>query len=450
MFSNVYQLQAGEYLTINMSGAMKKTTWYRVPEEGGALKLSGKAAAERFYELLYDSVRLHLRADVQVGSCLSGGLDSSALVMLMADQLGKTGNGDNLNTVTARFEGTAVDETKYADMVAKAARARSHAARPRAEDILQEVSDVIWHQDEPYGSTSIHAQWHVFARAKEQGLKVMLDGQGADELMAGYHGVYDFHFAQLVRQWRLIAAVALAAQRTQRLGVPFAPQLARGILQAADVAPTAFRVPLRFLAGHAKRALSSSVLHSGPWLREEGFALPDKIPSVWDQAIADAGYPPATDINTLCRSLIGPGNVRTLLHFEDRNSMAHGVEARVPFLDHPLVEFAIGLGSDHKLVNGWTKWVLREAMKNTLPEEVRMRKDKLGFATPESSWMCGPLRSEIAAAVETTVALFPDLFNQKNLLAFTDQVLSGLRPFDNAVWRVACFGIWARKFGVTL
>jgi len=445
-FSDVSQILPGEWLKIDATGEITTGRWYQLPEPG-SLRLSKVEASEQFLALLQDSVRIHLRADVEVGSCLSGGLDSSTLVMLMAEQLEKLGSGGNLNAVTARFEGTAVDETKYADMVSAAAKARSHAARPRPEDIMQEAADIVWHQDEPYGSTSIHAQWHVFAAARANGLKVMLDGQGADEILAGYHGAYDVRFAELLRQWKLAAAYILASRRAAWLGVPISAQMASGASRLTASAPAPLRIPLTMMAGFARKSRASQI-STEPWLRYSGFGLSQPY-SVFDRALADADLPPANDIANLCLALTQVGNVRMLLHWEDRNSMAHGVEARVPFLDHPLVEFAIAIGGEHKLVDGWTKWVLRSAMKNRLPEEVRLRKDKLGFATPEAAWLRGPLRKSILDAIDATRNRFPEQFSQSGLDAIVDDMLERRRTLDFTPWRVACFGIWAERFGAS-
>ncbi len=448
MFADVVQLLPGEWREVRFDGTTESGCWYKLPEPG-SLRISDEEASQQFLHLLQDSVRLHLRADVEVGSCLSGGLDSSTLVMLMSEQLGKLGSASKLNAVTARFEGTEVDETVFADAIASAAQARSHAARPRPDDIMREAEDVVWHQDEPYGSTSIHAQWHVFSVAHANNLKVMLDGQGADEILAGYHGAYDVRFAELLRQWRLTAAYILATRRSQWLGVPVSTQLASGAARLAADSSASIRVPLGIAANLArKRRATTSNFSNEPWLETRSFGAPQAY-SVFDRALADAKLPPATDIASLCNALTQVGNVRMLLHWEDRNSMAHGVEARVPFLDHPLVEFAIAIGGEHKLVDGWTKWVLREAMKDRLPDKVRLRKDKLGFATPEAAWLKGPIRGPILDAIEATRRKFPEHFLASGTKALASDMLDGRRPIDFTLWRIACFGIWSEKFGTS-
>jgi len=143
-------------------------------------------------------------------------------------------------------------------------------------------------------------------------------------------------------------------------------------------------------------------------------------------------------------------NLQMLLHWEDRNSMAHSIEARVPFLDHPLVEFSLALGNAHKMVGGETKRVLRQAMHGTLPEVVRLRQDKLGFATPETAWLRGPLRAAITETIEGTLRRYPSLLNAGGTRALVADMLDGRRSLDFTVWRIASLGIWGERFAVTL
>jgi asparagine synthase (glutamine-hydrolysing) len=448
LFADVSQLLPGTWMEIDLpSRTFRQGEWYKLPP-AGTIHLSAEDASARFLDLLQESVRFHIRADVEVGSCLSGGLDSSALVTLMAKHLESQHGGHRQNTVTACFEGTHVDETCYADAVREATGVRAHAVRPRAEDIMQDVRRIVWHQDEPYGSLSIHAQYHVFAEARANNLKVMLDGQGADEILAGYHGVYDLQLAHLLKSWRMVAALRLAAQRKAMLGVPLRSQAQGAAQELSRFGNAPVRATLGLGARLRRKMRSACGISTEPWLEADAFGISGNH-DVFGRAFSDASMEPPTDIASLCVGMATAGNLRMLLHWEDRNSMAHGVEARVPFLDHPLVEFAIGLGSDHKLVDGWTKWILRDAMKDKLPDFVRLRRDKLGFATPEAVWMRGPLRNEIAAAIEDTQRRFPEQFRTGATAAMAADMFEGRRPVDFSLWRLACFGIWAECFGAT-
>jgi asparagine synthase (glutamine-hydrolysing) len=167
-----------------------------------------------------------------------------------------------------------------------------------------------------------------------------------------------------------------------------------------------------------------------------------------DTAAAHRGLPAANDLASLCVMMTFASNLQMLLHWEDRNSMAHGIEARVPFLDHPLVEFSLALGNRHKIVGGATKTVLRRAMASVLPRQILDRHDKLGFATPEQVWFRDPLRGAIEDGIETTLKLYPYLMNASGVRSRAAAMLDGRAPVDFWLWRVVNLGIWGKRFGI--
>ena len=277
----------------------------------------------------------------------------------------------------------------------------------------------------------------VFAEAHRAGLKVMLDGQGADEQLAGYHALFPYYFASLIRHRHFIALLRAMVERRQWHGVPLRQQA------------RAFLVPLlpQRLAQLLRRQRQTLGMHN--WI--DGEALrPHLGRSAFETARKHIGRPPIDGIGDVCVVLTQSSGLSMLLHWEDRNSMAHGIEARVPFLDHRLVEFAIALGDRHKMVGGDTKRVLRCAMDGILPDKVRYRRDKLGFTTPEEHWFRGPLRELVRAGIEQTLALYPALFNRKGVEAHAADMLEGRRPVDFSLWRIISLGIWGRLFGVTV
>ena len=184
------------------------------------------------------------------------------------------------------------------------------------------------------------------------------------------------------------------------------------------------------------------------WLNGEGLRS-ELSRSAFETARERIDRPPIQSIGDLCVVLTQSSNLAMLLHWEDRNSMAHGIEARVPFLDHRLVEFTLALGDRHKIVGGDTKRVLRRAMSGILPPRVRTRRDKLGFATPEEVWFRGQLREAVLAGVEDTLARYPGLLNERGVRAHVASMLDGGRPVDFSVWRLINLGIWGRKFAVS-
>lgn len=440
MFEGVVQLRGGECAIVeagtNGPPDIRIRRWYALMDPNRRLALSEAEAAEQFRALLTDAVRIHLRSDVPVGSCLSGGLDSSSIVCLMTEMLGSQGSGNRVSTVSACYSDKSVDEKPFMDAVVAQTHANPHFIFPRAEDLFARASDITWHQDEPFGSTSIFAQWCVFEEAKRSGIKVMLDGQGADEQLAGYHSGFPFYLAHLLRSGRWLTMAQTFRERSRVHGAPLSEQIKRMI------APL---LPAR-LAGVLRRQRRALVDHD--WLGSPERYEADSL-SALETAGSLLGLSPATDIATYCYTLTFASNLQMLLHWEDRNSMAHSVEARVPFVDHRLVEFSLMLGNDHKIVGSETKRVLRRAMARILPEAVLNRQDKLGFATPEHSWFRTTLKPAIRDGVEATLARYPDLFNAAGTRQFATDMLDGDRPVDFALWRIVNFGIWGERFSLS-
>jgi len=435
MFDGVEQLLGGEWMSVDASGGRLQTLrrrWYPVP--GKRIRVTQKQAAEKFHDLLSDAVRLHLRSDVPVGSCLSGGLDSSSIVCLMA---GMMPDGQRVNTVSACYSEKSVDEKPFMDIAATASGSMPHFVFPKPEDVFQTASDITWHQDEPFGSTSVFAQWCVFAEARKIGVKVMLDGQGADEQLAGYHTGFAHYLANLIKTGHLLKAGQTIAGRRNLHGASVATQLMR---LAPQLLPAALAAPLR------KRYQR---LTKGDWLETDLIAKHGNPEGALASSARRLGLDEPRDVAGLCEVMTFGSNLQMLLHWEDRNSMAHAIEARVPFLDHPLVEFSLALGNEHKFDGAETKKVLREGMADVLPDEIRNRHDKLGFATPEQVWFRGPLRGEITDGVEATLRRFPDLLDAKATRNLRDQMLSGSMPIDFTLWRIVNLGIWGERFGVT-
>jgi asparagine synthase (glutamine-hydrolysing) len=440
LFEGIGQLRGGECARLELQRwrlgeELPVRRWYQILEPG-TLAIDEREAAERFAALLAQSVHLHLRSDVPVGTCLSGGLDSSSIVCLMARELAAEGNGARINTVSACYAEKAVDERPFMEAVVRDAQCLPQWCYPRVDDAFAQAERITWHQDEPYGSTSIFAQWSVFATAREAGIKVMLDGQGADEQLAGYHGGFPYYYWSLIRRRRFAALTRAMIERHRWHGTSL-----------ADEAKT-FLLPLLppRLAQRLRRERQVLLQHN--WL--DGDALrPHLGRSAFETARESIGLPPIRDIGALCVAMTQSSNLTMLLHWEDRNSMAHSIEARVPFLDHRLVELSIALGEHHKMVGGDTKRVLRRAMAGILPESVRRRRDKLGFATPEEIWFRGPLREAVLGGIEQTLAWFPGLLNAAGVRGHAADMLDGRRSLDFSLWRIVNLGIWGRLFGVS-
>lgn len=433
LFSGVRQLRGGECARVvcEAGGArLNVTRWAAVAAH--VAPIDPAEAVERFRAKLIESVGLHLRADVPVGSCLSGGLDSSSIVCLMA----RLAPQAELHTVSACYPQKEVDERPFMEAVVAQTGARAHYVYPTPDELLERLSALIWHQDEPFGSTSIFAQWRVFEEARRVGVKVMLDGQGADEQLAGYHSAFPYLFAEMIRAGRPDKALRLMLERREAHGAGLLGQLAR---TAPLLAPASAAEPLRKLYLRA----AGRDLFDTPLIRARG-----NPSGPLTAAAASLGLDRPRDVAQLCLCMTYASNLQMLLHWEDRNSMAHSIEARVPFLDPELVALSLSLPSSLKLDGVETKSVLRRAMADVLPPTVRERRDKLGFATPEATWMRGALSPLLAQGVEKTLTRLPGLVDPKAARAMSEGMLSGARAADPALWRLANLGLWAERFSV--
>ncbi|MBZ6076286.1 asparagine synthase (glutamine-hydrolyzing) [Microvirga puerhi] len=441
LFAGVQQVQPGCSVSVEAArpwtGEVSPRRWYAIPPSSG-LELSEAQAAEKFRELFTDAVRMHLRSDVPIGSCLSGGLDSSSIVCVMSELLDRQGQGAKVNTVSACYAEKSVDEKPFMEQVVSQTGASPNYIFPRPEEVFARASDITWHQDEPFGSTSIFAQWCVFEEARRAGIKVMLDGQGADEQLAGYHSAYVYYMSDLIRRGEYATLIRTMAERNRYHGISFRDQVSRYVVPLIPPKMRSFLI----------RQRQSLVYHD--WTNSEVFQALGPARSVIDVASEANGLPAITDIASFCLVLTMSSNLPMLLHWEDRNSMAHSIEARVPFLDHRLVEFNLALGNSHKILHGDTKRVLRSAMKGILPEPVRNRRDKLGFATPEQEWFRGPLKGLIKDGVEATLSRYPGLLDAAGTRALAADMLEGRRNVDFTLWRIVNLGLWGDRFNVSL
>lgn len=430
LFAGVRQLRGGECLSASLDtpAAATPRRWYTVQPAPFAGTFA--EAAAQFRALLDDAVRLRLRADVPVGSCLSGGLDSSSLVCTMRTQLGDRAAAQQ-NTFSAGSDVPRYDERAFIAPVVATTGTASYTTIPSADGLLQELEPVAWHQDEPFGSTSVYAQWCVCRLARERGVIVMLDGQGADEVLGGYHGYFGPHLAGLLRRgrWSEFRREAAAARALHGHSRGLQAQLV-----ANELLPAAVSDLLRRLGGRTVRAPAHLDL-----------ARLGARPAAPLTAALDFRAP----IRSLGLAQLTALNLPMLLHYEDRNAMAHGVEARLPFLDHRLVEFGLGLPEEFKLAGGWTKRVLREAMRDRLPETVRLRRDKLGFATAEEVWLRERRPAEFRQLLTQAVAIADGALTPAALARY-DRVMAGRERFNFALWRMISFGAWLRRFGVRL
>lgn len=365
VFRSVQQLLPGEAMEVNITSGSRRIWRYWQIEPGLEREFTDERDAfMEFRDLFTDAVRLRMRSDVPVGSCLSGGMDSSAIVCIARALLGPD---HAYHTFTGRFPGTPVDEWHYAKQVIDYSGVISHVVEPGVERFMAELPAFIRHNELPVGSSSQFAQWCVFASAKEHGITVLLDGQGADEGLGGYDG----YFRDYVKALRASGDVKRLEQEIPLIRERYPIALAKRSRTLRDSLPFSLRYWLsgRFNMGTnllfgLRLDIASKLLHEVQLIPKQGF---NALSSTLEQ-------------NSFGRFLT------TLLRYGDRNSMAHSREVRLPFCDHRIAEFVHCLPPHLLMGDGQNKRLLREAMRGLMPEGVRTRWAKQGFIPPQALW----------------------------------------------------------------
>jgi len=431
-FAGVNQLKGGHYLLFSLTNKapdLHPVRWYSPKTE--PLDLSFDESCKEFHDLLEDSVRLRLRADVEVGSCLSGGIDSSTIVCLMANQLAKVSKSGIQNTFSATSHIPQFDESKYIDIVHQRYNFKLHSVVPSAESLLSELDALTWSQDEAYHSSSLFAQRSVFKLSSQANIKVTLDGQGADEILAGYHGYFGPLLASHVKNGRFISTLSEMKAMKDIHGYNYGVALQR---MADNLLPFFMRQSLRQLAGKSSAAPT--------WLSDDFLSkinLNDPYETNGQKGGSIYNYSLAQTFSTHL-----PG----LLHWADRNSMANSIESRVPFLDYRVVEFCLRSPDNFKLKNGITKRILRESMKNILPRQIYERQDKMGFVTAEQVWVQDEMKDVFKTKIRESVEKSNGLLTSE-VISIADDMLEKRVPYDNKFWSWLTLGQWVDKFKVS-
>jgi len=425
LFDGVLQLRGGQYFEWNFVDDYlpKVQQWYSFSPE--PFMGTEEEAISEFYRLLEDSVRLRLRADVEVGSCLSGGLDSSSIVWMVHNILKGQQKQEKQKTFSAYSEDESINEKRHVENVLNACEVDSFHCYPNGEELLRLLEQICWHQDEPFPSTSIYAQWEVFSLAQKNQVKVMLDGQGADEHLLGYHSFFEHHLYDLFYAGQFISLFKEMKKMRALHGT-------NGVyLLLSKLLPEMIRQPLR--------KVLRKPLEKKEWINLKKLHAEDCVPFSQNQS-------KGISAQSYHQLMLCP--LPMILHREDRDSMAHSIEARTPFLDHRLVEFVFSLPVSLKLNQGVTKKILRQAMAPSLPPEVTWRMDKIGFATAEELWM-KKNKVEFRKLIEQVVQESEGILTTETL-SLVDQHLEGKCPFSFFPWRVISFGQWKKQFGISL
>ncbi len=383
---------------------------------------------ETFRKLFVDSVRLRLRADVEIGTCLSGGLDSSSIVSVARKLLGHP----RMHAFSSLHAEREANEESYVQAVVDDVGLVLHAVRPHSAALIRDLPRLIWHQEKPASLPSLYSQWEVMREASRH-VRVLLDGQGADELLGGYLWYFTPYLVSEWRRWRatgnpLVLARLLVSYPIMRWisGQPHLWHLLRG------------RMPLAAIDRVARMCSKRGNL---PSIVAPALAVRYRSALRWPEPTRVTGDPL---LDTLHHQFFAVG-LPTLLHLEDRNSMAHSVEARLPFTDdHRLVDFCMSLPVHWRIRGYSTKHILRRAMAGTLIERVRRRRRKLGFTTPLASWL---RRDESLVAQWRRVDFSGRPYlNAAGVRTLLDQHVHGQADHSEALFRALTLEIWCRVF----
>ncbi|MGP8217635.1 MAG: asparagine synthase (glutamine-hydrolyzing) [Bacteroidia bacterium] len=424
MFYGIFELSPSHNLTVNChTGEIKKWKYYTLPFSAGHDNsvFDEKQAIEHIRSLVVDSVKLRLRADVEVGSCLSGGIDSSSIVSIIFNA-----NHTALNTFTASFDEKNIDESQWAKIVSDYTHSKVHLVTPSSQELLKDLRDLIYCQDIPIWGTSTYAQYKVMQLIKENNIKVVLDGQGGDELFAGYDAYY-FYYLQDILRSKGLAAFIKASKEIQKL-VPSIKQYFKQLVLKEYL----FRLP-------ANRQLKARMsIH-----KELTYLNKDFLNSYVKQ-LEDKPQP-AGSLNEALANDFNNTLLKGYLKCEDRCSMWHSVESRTPFSDDiNLIEYTFSIPSKYKIQHGKLKPLLREAMRGIVPQQVLDRKDKKGYATPNNRWIA-EIREDIRIIFENPV--LDDYMDRKKIMRDYEKLFNNPgKPDNNRIFKLIAFPLWLTIF----
>jgi len=433
-FLGIKRLMPAHYMVINKKGDLTISRYWDLDPEQKFDQIGDSEAASRFYHLLEDSVRLRLQSDVPVGTCLSGGIDSSSIVCIVNDLItrnlaAKEIIGECQKTFSAGFNDKDCDEREFINAIVKKTKVKGYTVLPTGNDLVDYVSRFIQDQGEPVVSSSQFAGWMVMRLVSQNGVKVVLNGQGADEILAGYGSYFHANFRDLFKRMNLY-------------------QLKNEINKCS------------LYHGYSSKWLMLSLLkyfnpiHPFQWKRKIfGESDNTKYPNWLNKDFSESyghdmkflpkykGY-----LDQSLYHFLTLERLPSLLRYEDRNSMAFSIEARVPFLDHRLVEFCFALPSIQKIRNGVGKVVLRNALNGKLPKVVHRRIKKIGFQTPEIKWLQTDFKENIDMIINSGNFKQRGYFNVREIVKHFQNFFDGEVTDTRLIWKCINLELWMQKY----
>ena len=426
LFEGVYQVPAGhfcEFDVYSMPRELGFTQWYSVDTKKSSTTY--EEALKSFKDVFTSSVWHRLKADVPIGTCLSGGLDSSSIACTISSLID---SGQTQVTFSSCSSDKKYDESEYVQAVLdKCKNINAHMIEINQDDFWRELDDLIYHHDEPFLSPSVYAEWCIFKEVGRTNVKVTLDGHGADEILMGYYTFFGPYLSGLLRGFRFV-------------------EYARAVFSIRDMHNYSLR---RLVAMSIRSFVPQSIKQHVLKFLDRPSTIPGWINRLaLDKPILDIGM---SDKNADAVSLdqLLKYSVPKQLKWCDRDSMAHSIESRVPFLDFRLVDLVYSLPSDYKLKRGVTKRILRDGLAGIIPQKIQNRTNKMGFVTPGEKWVIDNPKI-YKDKLKSSIELAGILLNGPECYDRFARMVDGEIPFENTFWRVIFLGEWIKCYKVSV
>lgn len=438
-FKDITKLQPGTFLVVKLSASnvdLIEKEWWKLEVNNDFYEETDiQSVSKRVKELFFDSVWLRLRSDVEIGTCLSGGLDSSGIVCVM-NELNNRHEGLKLFTIISG-ENNNLDYT-YSKEIAEVVKGKHIVRRIDRDESFSELKKFIWHNDEPLIKASMFGGYKVYQLAKENNLKVVFDGQGLDEYAGGYYQLPYIEYMNYLRK--------IKNRQLYKCHIDYLLKEENYNEQMLIKALNMYNLKKALHKFTSKRLRLNLLKSVKGWFNRDFLVENIRQSQLYNNVDVDDERITKDDVKFKNYKLFKHINLPGILRQVDRNSMAFSVEARVPFLDHRLVEYIFSLKSEFIIHNGYTKYAYREAMKDVLPENIRTRRDKIGFYMDEYS-IVNSMKSNFKDLI-MNLSDNDNYFNKNYIMKKLEENSLNVKNYDNILWRILNALTWQREFNI--
>jgi asparagine synthase (glutamine-hydrolysing) len=422
-YGDIQQVSAGSGFEVTLDGSWHQWSFWSLDSLSPAVS---NDPAHTFADLFEDSVRIRMRSDVPVGVCLSGGLDSTAIICAAARQRGHSSERKTESLQAFCYMAKEFDESKYIADTLTQTGAQLRQLETSPAELWNDLRKVLWFQDEPVHTMTAVVGYQLMRLAASRGIRVVLNGQGADETIGGYSSYFQDQWVALIRQGRMRGAWQAVSAYTAAHGGNSLTRFTETVTRSLSWEMHRIDAYRRWAQARRQRRFRQNSWFSNDLM----------------QHLIDDEIPPSSETlsNSLKQSVVS-NPLPLYLRIEDRNSMGNSVEARLPFLDYRLVSFVWSLPDEWKVRGPWNKYVLREGMRGRIPESVRGRVDKMGFPTASKKWFAHDLYEPLRDILASRAVRERGIYNTGALLMDLDRHRQGEVDLANKLFHVAEFEI---------